>query len=77
VLFVLNIAVEELLDLRVELSQSTLLLCVREVDAHISTRRDNVELGIKHINPVNNSIQSGKSKGCVAFILPNSFFAAK
>ena len=75
-LFVFNIAVEELLNLWVELSQSTLLLSVWEVDAHVSTRRDNVELGIKHINAMNNSVQSRKSKGRVALILPNCVLAA-
>lgn len=55
-LFILNVAEEKLFDFRVKLSQSLVLLCVREVDGHISPWRDNVEFGVKHIDPMDNSV---------------------
>ena len=50
----------------------SLLLGVREVYAHVSTRGHDVEFGIKHINPMYNTVETRKSESSVTLILTNS-----
>lgn len=69
---ILNITVKQLLNLGMERLQPSLLLSVGEVNAHISTRRYNVELGIKHINTMYNTVESRKSESSVTLVLTNS-----
>jgi hypothetical protein len=53
------------------------LLCVWKIYGHVRSRRDYIELWIKDINPMDNTVQTRKSKSCVALILSNSVFAEK
>ena len=66
---------EQLLNLGVEGSESLLLLCVREVYRQISSRGDNVELWVKHIDSMNNSVETRKSKSGERLILPHGILA--
>lgn len=75
--FILNGAVKKLFNLGMEMLQPSLLFHVGEVYGHISTRGDNVEFGVKCINPVNNSVESRKRERSVALILTNSVLAVK
>lgn len=75
--FVLNRAVEKLLNFWMERGQPTFLLRVGKVYALISTRGDNVEFGIKDINTMNNSVEAGKGESRVALILANGVLAEK
>lgn len=72
---ILNWAVKELLNVRMERFQSSFLLSVWKVYAHISTRRYNVEFGIKHINTMHNTVESRKSESSVTLILTDSILA--
>ena len=53
------------------------LLCVWKIYGHVRTRRDYIELWIKDINPMDNTVQTRKGESCVALILSNSVFAEK
>lgn len=75
VFLILNRAVKQLLYLRVERFQSSFFFGVGEVYTHISTRRYNVELGIKHINSMYNTVESRKSESSVTLVLTNSILA--
>lgn len=77
VLRVLNITVKELLDLRVEGSESLVSFCVRIVNTHVCSRWDDIELGIKNINAMYNTVEPRKGKCNVGLVLPNSVLAAK
>lgn len=77
VFLILSIAEEKLFDFGVEGGEPLFLLGVREVDAHVSSWRDNVELGVEHINAVNDSVESGKSESSVTLVLTYSVLAEK
>jgi hypothetical protein len=49
---------------------------VRKIYRHVSSRRDDVELWIKNINPVDDAVQTRKSKSSMALVLSNCVFAA-
>ena len=72
VFFILNFAVNKVFNLRMEMLQPPLLLGVIEVYAHVSTGGHDVEFGIKHINPMNNTVEARKSESCVTLVLTNS-----
>lgn len=55
---VLGLAVQELLNLRVKGGQPLVRLGVREVDGQVRARRHDVELGVEHINAVDNAVQA-------------------
>ena len=74
---VLNITVNELLNLRVEGSESLVSFSVWVVHTHVCSRRDDIELGIKNINAMDNTVEPRKGKCNVGLILPNSVLAAK
>ena len=74
---VLNRTVKQLFDFWMKSSESILPLGEWEINSHIRSRRDNVELGIKYINPMNNSVKSRESEGSVALVLSNSVLAEK
>jgi hypothetical protein len=77
VFIVLNIAVKELLNFRVEGSEPLVSLGIWEVDSHVCSRRDDVELGIKHVNPMDNPVQIRKGESNVRLILTHAIFATK
>jgi hypothetical protein len=56
-------------------SESLGLLGVWKIDGHVCSRRDYIELWIKDINPMDNTVQTRKSISCVTLILSNSVFA--
>ena len=74
---VLNIAVQELLNFRVEGGEPLVSLSVREVDSHVCSRGDDVELRIKHVNPMDNPVQIRKGESNVRLILAHAILAAK
>lgn len=51
------------------------LFSVRKVYRHVCSWRDYVELWVKNINPMDNTIQTRKSKCSMALILSNCVFA--
>jgi len=51
------------------------LIRAREVDGHVGTWRDNVELWIVNINPVNHPIESRKSESSMCLVLANGILA--
>lgn len=55
-LVVLNIAEKKLFDFRVKSSESLVLFRIREVDIRISSGRDNVELGIEHVDSMDDTV---------------------
>ena len=75
-LFILHRAVKKLLNLRVEGCQPVLSFGEGEVNAHICSRGDDVELGIKDIYTMNNTVETRKCECSVAFILSNSILAS-
>lgn len=75
VFFVLSFTVEQLFNFRVEGCESFLLLSVREVDRLVSSRRDDVKFGVKDVNSMNNSVQTGESERRVRLILSNGVLA--
>lgn len=70
-------AEEKFLNLTVERCQPILLVDVREVDAHVSSRSHYVELGIEDIDAINDSVEPGKRERCMTFVLPDSIIAAE
>jgi hypothetical protein len=46
------------------------------IDAQISSRGHNVELGIKYINTIHHPVQTWQCECLVALILPNSILTA-
>jgi hypothetical protein len=74
---VLNIAVKELLNFRVEGSEPLVSLGIWEVDSHVCSRRDNVKLWIKHVNPMDNPVQIRKGESNVGLILAHAILATK
>lgn len=74
---VLNITVNELLNLRVEGSESLVSFSVRVVNTHVCSWRDDIELGIKNINAMDNTVKPREGKCNVGLILPNSVLAVK
>lgn len=77
VLIVLNITVDELLNFRMEGSESLVSFSVWVVNSHVCSRRDNVEFGIKNVNAIDNTVKPRKSERNVRLILPHSILAAK
>lgn len=73
--FILNIAIKKFLDFRVEGCQSFFFLNIREVEVHIRSRRHDVEFGVEHINPMDDSVQSRHSEGHMALILSHCVLA--
>lgn len=55
--------------------QPLFLLKVGEINAHICSRGDNVELRVKDINPMNNTIETRKGESSVTLILTYGIFA--
>lgn len=76
-LIILNITVDELLNFRMEGSESLVSFSVWVVNTHVCSRRDNVEFGIKNINAMDNTVKSRKSERNVGLILPHSVLAAE
>ena len=74
---VLNITVKELLNLRVEGSKPLVGFSVWEVDAHVCSRRDNVELRVEHVNPMDNTVEIRKGESNVGLILTHAILAAE
>jgi hypothetical protein len=74
---VLNIAVYELLNFRVQGSESLVSFSVWVVNTHICSRRNDVKFGIKNINAVDDTVKPRKSECDVGLILPDSVLAAK
>lgn len=56
-------------------SKPHFLFSIREVNAHICSRGDDVELGIEDINAMNYSIQPWQSETRVALVLSNMILA--
>ena len=73
--FILHRREQKLFNIRMKFCQPHFLLCVGEIDTHLCTRWDNVELGIEGIYPVNNVVKSRKSKRSVTLILSKSVIA--
>lgn len=71
VLLVLDLTIEEFFDFRVQCGKPLLLLRVREVDRQISSRRDNVELGVENIDSVYYPVKPRKGESHVTLILSN------
>ena len=57
-----------LINFRVEGCQPQFFLSLGEVNAHICPRGDNVKFRIKDINPMNDTIKSGKGESCDSHI---------
>ena len=70
--FIFHRREQKLFNARMEFCQPHFLLFVGEVDTHVCTRWDTVELGIVGIYPVNNVVESKKSKRSVTLILSKS-----
>lgn len=77
VLGVLNVAVDELLNFRMEGSEPLVSFSVWVVNSHVCSRRDNVELGIKNVNAMDNTVKPRKSECDVGLVLPHTVLAAK
>jgi hypothetical protein len=75
VLVIISFVVEELLNLWVEGGQPLVRLGVREVDGHVGTRRDDVELRVKHIDTMDNTVQTRHCECHVGLILTNGVLA--
>lgn len=56
-------------------SESSFLVRIWKVYGHIRSWRDYVELGIKDIDSMNNSVKTRESESCVALVLPNIILA--
>lgn len=76
-LSVVLLVVEELLNFGMEVGQPLLLLSVRVVHCHVSTRGDDVELRVKHINTVHHTVQTRHGEGIVGLVLSNGVLAVK
>ncbi|MFS7982810.1 hypothetical protein Hanom_Chr10g00967161 [Helianthus anomalus] len=76
VLFVLNRTEEKLINFRVECCEPLVFLGIRVVDPHVSTRGDNIELGVKNIYPMDHPVEPGHCEGCVTLILSNRVLAS-
>jgi hypothetical protein len=74
---VLNITVKELFNFRVEGSKPLVSFSVWEVDSHICSRRDNVELGIEHVDPMDNAVEIREGESNVRLILAHAVLAAE
>ena len=73
--FILHRREQKLFNVKMKFCQPHFLLCVGEVNTHVCTRWDNAELGIEGIYPVNNAVESRKSKRSVTLILSKSVIA--
>lgn len=71
VLIILFRIVYKLLKGFMERSESLCLLGIGEIYALISSRRNYIELRIKNINSVNNTIETRQSESCMTLILTN------
>lgn len=77
VLGVLDVAVDELLDFRMEGSESLVGFRIRVVNTHVCSRRDNVELGIENIDAMDDTVEPRKSERDVGLVLPHGVLAAE
>ena len=75
VFLILDIAVEKLFDFGVEGGEPLFLLSVGEVDTHVGSGRHDVELRVKHIDTMDNSVEPGESESSVTLVLSNSVLA--
>lgn len=71
-LIILLRIIKQLLYGTMEGCKSLFLFKVREINAHICSRRHDIELWIKNINAMNNTVQPRKSERTMALILSNS-----
>ena len=53
-----------------------LFFCIREINLHICSKRNNVEHGIKNINSMYHTVETRKGESSVTFVLSNSILAA-
>ena len=60
-----------------ERGQALRFLCVWKVDAHIGSWRYNVELGIEHIDTIDDTVEPRHSEGSMALILAYCMPTAK
>lgn len=70
------LAVEQLLNLWVQICQPLLLLCEGEVDGLVCTRCGNVELWIKDVDACGVATEPGHCECVVVLILARLLFAA-
>lgn len=75
VFLILDVAEEKIFDLGVEGCEPLFLLSVGEVDVHVGTGGDDVELGVEDIDTVDDSVESREGEGSVALVLSNGGLA--
>ena len=71
-----HFAIQQFFNGRIKLRESTLFLCMWEIDRLISPGCSNVKLWIKDIDAGNNSAEPWQCECSMALILPRSIFTA-